>query len=289
MKEYKTNKELIEYLEKNNVIIDDKNKAINIIDNYSYYSVINTYKYVFKNEDNTYLKNVHFKEIYSLYKFDKNIRVIFLKYVLELELKIRGIMSNVIAKNYGIKNYFNKYNFDENAKEKDINNIVASINEEINKNKGKHPAITHYDNNYGFIPPFVTIKVLSFGQISRLYGLLKQADRNEIAKKFKINSKLLKQILINMTMARNICAHSDRLFTFHSKFFISFRLIDDKYKVNNNSTNLYMLIRSMEIFLSKDEYDELIESFNEEIDKLKKDIKSIDTNIILKIMGYPNV
>lgn len=188
-----------------------------------------------------------------------------------------------------IKNYFNKYNFDENAKEKDINNIVASINEEINKNKGKHPAITHYDNNYGFIPPFVTIKVLSFGQISRLYGLLKQADRNEIAKKFKINSKLLKQILINMTMARNICAHSDRLFTFHSKFFISFRLIDDKYKVNNNSTNLYMLIRSMEIFLSKDEYDELIESFNEEIDKLKKDIKSIDTNIILKIMGYPNV
>lgn len=100
MKEYKTNKELIEYLEKNNVIIDDKNKAINIIDNYSYYSVINTYKYVFKNEDNTYLKNVHFKEIYSLYKFDKNIRVIFLKYVLELELKIRGIMSNVIAKNY---------------------------------------------------------------------------------------------------------------------------------------------------------------------------------------------
>ena len=92
-----------------------------------------------------------------------------------------------------------------------------------------------------------------------------------------------------MTMARNICAHSDRLFTFHSKFFISFRLIDDKYKVNNNSTNLYMLIRSMEIFLSKDEYDELIESFNKEIDKLKKDIKSIDTNIILKIMGYPNV
>lgn len=47
MKEYKNNEELIEHLENKNVIIDDKNIALYIIDSYSYYSVINTYKYVF--------------------------------------------------------------------------------------------------------------------------------------------------------------------------------------------------------------------------------------------------
>lgn len=289
MKEYKNNKELIEHLENKNVIIDDKNIAMNIIDNYSYYSVINTYKYVFKKDDKTYFKNVHFDEIYSLYNFDKNIRTIFLKYALEFELKIRGIMGNILAKNYGLKDYLNKENFDELADENDINNLIDSINDEIDKNKGKHPAITHYNQTYDFVPPFVAIKILSFGQISRWYGLLKQSDRNEIAKKFNISPKLLKQILINMTLARNICAHSDRLFSFHSKFFMTFKLIDSAYKVNNNSTNLYMLIRSMEKFLNEQDYNDLINLVNEEYKKLDESIKSIDASVILKIMGYPNV
>ena len=289
MKEYKTNEELIEHLESKNVIIDNKNIALNIIDNYSYYSVINTYKYVFQKSNNTYFENVRFNEIYSLYSFDKNIRTIFLKYALEFELKIRGIMGNILAKNYGLDNYLNKESFDDLANATDIDNIVDSINAEINKNKGKHPAITHYDQNYGFIPPFVAIKILSFGQISKWYGLLKQSDRNEVAKKFNISPKLLKQILVNMTLARNICAHSDRLFSFHSKFFMSFKLIDSSYKVNNNSTNLYMLIRCMEKFLNKDDYEELIKLVETEFNKLKESIKSIEAQVILKVMGYPNV
>lgn len=289
MKEYKNNEELIKYLENKNIIIDDKAIALNIIDNYLYYSVINTYKYIFKKDDNTYFENVHFEEIYSLYNFDKNIRVIFLKYALEFELKIRGIMGNMFAKNYGLEDYLNKDNFDELADEDDINSIIDLINDEINKNKGKHPAITHYDQNYGFVPPFVAIKVLSFGQISRLYGLLKQSDRNEIAKKFNVSPKLLKQILVNMTLARNICAHSDRLFSFHSKFFISFKLIDSTYKVNNTSTNLYMLIRSMKNFLNEQDYKDLINLMAEEYKKLEESVKSVNTSIILKIIGYPNV
>lgn len=289
MKEYKSNEELMEYLENKNVIISDKNRALNIIDNYSYYSVVNTYKYVFKKSDNTYFEGVRFDEIYSLYNFDKNIRFIFLKYALEFELKIRGVMGNILAKNYGLKDYLNKTNFDELADEEDIDDIINSINNEIDKNKDKHPAITHYYQTYGFIPPFVAIKILSFGQISRWYGLLKQSDRNEIAKKFNVSPKLLKQILVNMTLARNICAHSDRFFSFHSKFFMSFKLIDSTYKVNNNSTNLYMLIKSMEKFLDEKDYKEFIILINEEYTKLKESVKSIDTKIILKIMGYPNV
>ena len=289
MKGYKNNEELLEHLKNKNVIIDNENTALNIIDNYSYYSVVNTYKYVFKKDDNTYFENVHFGEIYSLYNFDKNIRCIFLKYALELELKIKGVMGNTLAKKYGMKNYLDKTNFDTLAKEEDINNIIDSINIEIDKNKDKHPAIMHYYQTYNFIPPFVAIKILSFGQISRWYGLLKQSDRNEIAKKFGISPKLLKQILVNMTLARNICAHSDRLFSLHSKFFMSFNLIDKTYKVDNNSTNLYMLLRCMEKFLSSEEYKNLMILIDNEYNKLVKSIKSIDTKIILKIMGYPSV
>lgn len=92
-----------------------------------------------------------------------------------------------------------------------------------------------------------------------------------------------------MTLARNICAHSDRLFSFHSKFFISFKLIDSTYKVEKNSTNLYMLIRTLEKFLDENDYKEFITQIKEAYAKLKESIKSIDANTILKIMGFPNI
>ena len=279
---------MVDYLKSKKLIIKNEKLAIKIIDTYSYYAVVNTYKQIFKDNNKNYFPNTNFMEIYYLYKFDKNIKIIFLKYVLEIELKIKGIMANVLAKNYGLKDYLNKLNFDRFAKRENINKIVELIRIEINKNIGKHQAITHYYENYGFIPPFVLVKILSLGEISKLYGLLKQSDRQEISKIFSINDKLFKQILINLTLLRNICAHSDRLFTYRSKFVISFKLIDKTYKIDNNTTNLYMLIKSMKLFLTKNDYNLFVESLKKEYGVLSKSIESIDTNIILNIMGVPS-
>ena len=54
LKEYKTNKQLIEYLISKNVTIDNKEQALKNIEKYSYYSIVNGYKSVFKDEDNNY-------------------------------------------------------------------------------------------------------------------------------------------------------------------------------------------------------------------------------------------
>ena len=73
MKIFMSNQELICYLLSKNLIINDKEKALQCIEKYSYYSIINGYKAVFKNEDNSFKKNTSFEEIFSLYEFDKNI------------------------------------------------------------------------------------------------------------------------------------------------------------------------------------------------------------------------
>ena len=70
--------------------------------------------------------------------------------------------------------------------------------------------------------------------MSSYYGLLKQSDRQAIAKHFKISDRLLKQILKNITMIRNISAHNDRLFCFRIKYYLSFKDIDKKYKRKDN-------------------------------------------------------
>ena len=73
MKQYKSPNDLLEYMISKGVNVINKDKALDKIKKYSYYSIINSYKDIFKTSKNTYKKGVSFDEIYALYKFDKNI------------------------------------------------------------------------------------------------------------------------------------------------------------------------------------------------------------------------
>ena len=288
MKEYMSNEQLIDYLISKKVNVINKEEAIKKIEKYTYYSIVNSYKFNFKDSKNNYLPNVSFDEIYALFEFDKNLKYIILKYTLEIETIIKSLMANQISKNYGLVNYLTIDNLDTKSPVETKEKLINKINEEINHNYDIHSAITHYKDKYGYIPPFVLMKILTFGVTSRYYGLLKQKDRQEIAKYFKISDKLLKQILKNLTNIRNIAAHSDRLFCFRDKYTLSFKIIDKNYTVKDNTTNIYMMIKALKLVLTNDLYNEMIKRINNEIKILDSKLSSISINDILKIMGYPN-
>ena len=286
MKEYKNNEELIDYLISKNIIINDKENALKNIEKYSYYSIINGYKAVFKDENNNYKENTTFEEIFALYEFDKNIKAIFLKYILEIEVVIKSLMANTISEEYGIVEYLKAEKLDTKADENIINDFIEKVEKEIDDNYIKHPAIKHYKDTYNFVPPFVLTKILTFGAISRYYSLLKQSDRQKISKYFKLSDKLLRQILINLTMVRNISAHSDRLYTYRNKYDISFKNIEKDYNRKEYLCNLYMIIKSMKVLLDEEKYQEFENLLNKEIEKLKEKLIVIDIKDILRIMGY---
>ena len=287
MKEYKSNEELIEYLSSKGVIVSNPKDALEKIEKYTYYSIVNTYKGVFKNEKGDYIDNVSFDDIYAAFEFDKYLKIIILKYCLEIETVIKSIMANQISKVYGIQNYLEISNLDASINDDIKESLLKKINDEIKKDYKVHTAVTHYIDKYGFVPPFVLFKILTFGVASSYYGLLKQSDRQAIAKYFKISDKLLKQILKNLTTIRNITAHSDRLYNYTSKFYLSFKLIDENYIKSDNITNLYMVVRCMEKLLTKEQYEDLYNSICEEVVKLGEKLKSIEVSKITKIMGFP--
>lgn len=287
MKEYKSNEELVNYLSSKGVIISNKKDALEKIERYTYYSIVNTYKNIFKDKNGDYINNVSFDDIYSIFEFDKNLKNIVLKYCLEIETVIKSIMANQISKIYGIKEYLNISNWDNKINVEIRENLLKKINNEIEKDYNVHTAVTHYIDKYGFVPPYVLVKILTFGVASSYYGLLKQSDRQAIAKYFKISDKLLKQILKNLTTVRNVAAHSDRLYNYTSKFYISFKLIDENYIKSDNITNLYMVVRCMERLLTKEQYKILYNSIYEEIRKLNEKVKSIKITKITEIMGFP--
>ena len=99
-----------------------------------------------------------------------------------------------------------------------------------------------------------------------------------------MSDKVLKQIIVNLTMIRNICAHNDRLFSFHSKFRISFKYIQKNY--NEKSVNIYMIMKCMESLLPEDKQREFVKLINNEIKILANKLKTIKINNILNIMGF---
>ena len=114
---------------------------------------------------------------------------------------------------------------------------------------------------------------------------MKQSDRQKISKTFNINDRLLKNILGNLTSVRNISAHDDRLYTYRSTFYI--RL--DKAKKSPDKalhTNMYIIIKSLELLLEKEQYDEMIMSINNELRILESKLTSITIEEVLKVMGF---
>ena len=211
-----------------------------------------------------------------------------LKYILEIEAIIKTKISELLASKYSLNNYFDINVFDlgdNNSNLVHIENLINDLNNEITKNIGKHDAVTHYMNKYGFVPPWVVTKILSLGTISKIYGLMKQKDKQDISKQFNLDDKILKSILCNLTFVRNISAHDDRLYTYRSNYYIK---IDKSKKLLNKSinTNLFVVIKSIELLLEQGQVTEMKNDIISELNILKNNLTSISIDEVLKVMGF---
>ena len=77
MKTYKNLDDLIFELKNKGVTINDDKYAKNILEKYGYYSIVNSYKDIFKDNKGNYKKGVTFEEIVALLQFDLSIKHIY--------------------------------------------------------------------------------------------------------------------------------------------------------------------------------------------------------------------
>lgn len=287
MKEYKSSEYLVDYLKTKGVKVNNYEMAINNLNNYTYFGTVNAYRDIFI-KDGKYIEGVSFEEIMALYFFDRNLKMIFLKYALEIETLMKSYISSIIGERYGIKDYLKKENFDERKSDELYTVFEEGVLKSIEDNYSKNDAIKHYQDNYGFIPPYVLIKVLTMGQTSKLYSLLKQSDRQAISKRFGLSDNDLKQLLLNITLVRNRACHLERLYVFKSNHTINakvFKNININGKDNLNC--LYTIFLGTCIFLTDKQIKEFNQEIKKELNKLSKKLKSVNITKVLDKMGFP--
>lgn len=298
-KEFKTIDEQIELLRTRNLHIENKETAKEILLNNNYYYLINGYKDLFLNRNSKiemFCKGATLEEIYSLYEFDRKIRIIFLEYILLIERRIDTYIAYEFSKNYGYKNYLIPKNFNNISKNKElIDKFLNDINLEIfHQYKNSNKMVMHYLDNYKYIPLWVLIRILSFGKVSKFYSFMKQKEQNNIARKFNIQSETLKIYLINLGNVRNICAHDEKLYDvilkkrinitdYHRKL----NLIKRDNKTRYATRDLFSIVIILKVLLEKEQFNEFYSNIIESIEKLEKQLLTIKIDKVLYKMGFP--
>mgnify|MGYP006289309501 CR=1 FL=1 len=200
-------------LKSRGLVINDEQKARHYLSNISYYR-LRAYTYPFQDNadpDHPFVQDVSFSEIIELYVFDRRLRVLLFGALEKIEIALRTKIINYFSLTYG-SHWFEDMSLYRNQKFYISN--MKSLNEEIKRSD--ETFIKHYYNKYynPVNPPaWMTLEVISFGLLSKLYKNLKKVnEKQQIAKYFGINQvKIMESWVHAFAALRNICAHHGRI------------------------------------------------------------------------------
>lgn len=298
-KTFKTLDEQIEILKNKGLIINDEPKTKEILFRENYF-FISGYRHLFMKcfKDNTFIKGTTFEELYATFQFDRNLRNIMFKHLLIIENNIKSIFSYTLSKKYGYKekDYLNPKNFTQDKlKVRQVYDVLNKMKRQIRVNGKQHAATMHYLSNYGYIPMWILVKVLSFGIISELYNILKVEDQIAIAEIYNLDPESLSIYLSLLANFRNLCAHEDILYDHRTQRVIpdtryhlelGIPMTDDEYDFGKN--DLFAVIIIMKQMLKNEEFEELIFEIGYEIDILDGKVNTVPLDLILNKIGFPN-
>lgn len=298
MKVFRTIQEQISILESKGLIIDDYlfTEDILIRENYFF---ISGYRHLFLKspKDRNFIKGTTFRELYALFNFDRQVRNIVFKNLLIIENNLKSIISYQLSKKYGFreKDYLRPENFTKVPdKQRQLNDTLKKMKRQIRVNGAQHSATSHYLKNYGYIPLWVVVKVLSFGIVGELYTVMKREDQEEIANIYDLSINNLLTYLPILSNYRNLCAHEDILYDHRTQKIIGDTRYHDGLDIPTTDgeyiygkDDLFALIIILKQLLRPEEFRLLINELSYEIDILCGKLKVINIGKVLDTMGFP--
>ncbi len=295
---FKTIDEQIDILKGKGLDFTDFNNPGEVLIRENYF-FINGYRHVFliSSNSNQFIPGTNFSELYGLFCFDRQLRNILFKNIMIIENNVKSIFSYVISKNHGYKEstYLDPSMFTKDPKRiRQINDLIKKMKRQIRVNGKQHNATRHYIDNYGYLPLWVVVKVLSFGIVSELYSILQKEDQEEIASYFNVKVDELMVYLPILSNYRNLCAHEDICYEHKSFTFIKpttyHHLLnipkkDEEYIYGLN--DVFSLIIIFKQVLRSDNFNLMLHEISYEIDILEGKLKTIDIIKVLDRMGFP--
>jgi len=209
-----TIQEQVEKLQERGLIINPNDNPAHYLSHISYYRLGEYWHSMQEDKINhIFKKNSKFKDVISLYNFDRELKILLFDVIEKIEISLRTKLIYHLSLEYSPWWF---QNFDLFINSKELVKTLANLEEELARTK--EPSIKnhfkiHIDDQR-FPPAWKSLEQTSFGSLSKLYGNLKNTikSKDTIAKEFgAVNHTFLPSWLQSIAQIRNYCAHHSRL------------------------------------------------------------------------------
>lgn len=306
MKEHKTFNQQLTILRNRGVVVPTNGKPKRFLEQENYYNVINGYKDLFLVKDSNnlpvepelYQEGTHFNELKALFLFDRELRILLLKYLLIFENSIKTTVEYEFSKKYPRKNaYLDIANFVDNDPKKVLQQI-SILTKTIHDKVDRTGAIKHYIEEHGEVPLWVLVNFLTMGNIANFYNILTDSTKNIIAKfytdkyrtqnkdnTFRLSSADLSACLKVANLVRNICAHDERLYNVNLRN-VRISQIANHFGIRRyDNKRFIVLILFLKIVLDKKDFQRLYKALRNLFNQYADEFKTVVFDEILNTMG----
>lgn len=273
-------------LKEHGIIINNDDFALSCLSNVNYYRLRG---YWLSFEDEGVIANgTTFEDIWEVYLLDCEIRNLILRCILSIEIKLRTQFSNALTMSYGA---FAHKNADLFVNKKSHAKAIQSISKEIERAKNRHEKfVIHNLAKYNDLPMWACVELMSFGNLSLMFGNLKEKLKYygsskplvvKISSSFGVPYRYFKSWLRHLCYVRNICAHQSRLYNNQIKMSPKMNKSERVYTYGNDGQfSTFIILKH----LYEHEWEEQWKKYLSELNN----IISIHPNVSLKPMGFPN-
>lgn len=282
-------------LKSRGVIIINKRTAKQLIRNTNYYNLINGYKEPFLQLNTVhekYLPGTKLEEIYALYEFDRQLRIVTLEYILEIEKQVKSLISYCFSEVHGHKNYLKLENFDTQGIRKygQVCSLLSSLYKKISLNIDKDLSVSHYAKGKNYLLLWVLVNTLSMGDISKFYSNMIQQERDHVARRLKwgIRENQLASCLFFLSTIRNRCAHDERLYSYLSYVDLCNNNYFYYFHKTSDTNNYFAVMIAFKMLLPAKRYQTYHNQIENLFNELDKQLSTISVRKIRGIMGIPN-
>lgn len=201
-------------LQERGLIIEDTDNAAHYLLNISYYR-LGEYWYAMQSdkENHIFKPRSRFKDVISLYNFDRELRILLFDVIEKIEISLRTKLIYYLSHEFDPW-WFQDFNHFTDSKA--LVKTLSSLEEELSRTKDE--TIKKHDKKHKddlrFPPSWKSLEQTSFGSLSKLYGNLKNniKSKDKIAQEYgAVNHTYLPSWLQSIAQIRNYCAHHSRL------------------------------------------------------------------------------
>lgn len=298
-KSFLTYEQQIELLKNKHLTIVDDEAAKRVLAQIGYFQLIGGYKHPFKNKTtkHMYRDGVTFDDIVALYNFDEALRHLFLRYLLMIERNIKARVAYVFCDAYGDSQaeYLNPVNYAQTPKiKKGVRKLIDEVLTRLATKSSDYSYINHHRAQHNNVPLWVLINAITFGNVSKMFGFLRQNLQSCICKDYPLIIPQMKQILSVLTKYRNACAHGERLFSYVTRDDIPDLPLHTKLAISKKGNqfvcgkhDLFAVVIAFRYLLPEKTFSCFKQKLAKEIESFTKYCSSLPLDDLLAAMGFP--